>query len=216
MRKVLLFFAMLACAVASWAEDVVTATYTSSKIDVALANTTEFVAFQMDIKAEGVDFNGKEVTLNDERLNQTGNATIGGSSVAAPFVLAKNVLPDGTLRVIAYNLANRSLSLTEGSLFEVAVDNKPTAVTLSNVLFVKKSDLAEVQVNATAVEGADFILGDVNQDTNVDLFDVVGALSIIKQVPDEGLNETAADVNGDGTVDLFDVVGILEIIKSNN
>lgn len=216
MRKVLLFFAMLACAAASWAEDVVTATYTSSKIDVALANTTEFVAFQMDIKAEGVDFNGKEVTLNDERLNQTGNATIGGSSVAAPFVLAKNVLPDGTLRVIAYNLANRSLSLTEGSLFEVAVDNKPTAVTLSNVLFVKKENLAEVQVNATAVEGADFILGDVNQDTNVDLFDVVGALSIIKQVPDEGLNETAADVNGDGTVDLFDVVGILEIIKSNN
>lgn len=216
MRKVLLFFAMLACAAASWAEDVVTATYTSSKIDVALANTTEFVAFQMDIKAEGVDLTGKTVTLKDARLNQTGTATIGGSSVNAPFVLASNVLSDGTLRVIAYNLANRAISLTEGSLFEVAVDSKPTEVTLSNVLFVKASDLAELAVNATAVPGADFVPGDVNQDTNVDLFDVVGALSIIKQVPDEGLNEVAADVNGDGTVDLFDVVGILEIIKSNN
>lgn len=209
MRKVLLFFAMLACAVASWAEDVVTATYTSSKIDVTLANTTEFVAFQMDIKAEGVDFNGKEVTLNDERLNQTGNATIGGSSVAAPFVLAKNVLPDGTLRVIAYNLANRSLSLTEGSLFEVAVDNKPTAVTLSNVLFVKKADLAEVNVNANAVEGADYMPGDVNMDNTVSLLDLTRLINILVGAAVE--TETS-DVNGDSNVTLLDLTRLINIL----
>lgn len=205
---------MLACAVASWAEDVVTATYTSSKIDVALANQTEFVAFQMDIKAEGVDFNGKEVTLNDERLNQTGNATIGGSSVAAPFVLAKNVLPDGTLRVIAYNLANRSLSLTEGSLFEVAVDNKPTAVTLSNVLFVKKSDLAEVNVNANAVEGADFLLGDVNNDTKINVADVACIVNIINKLDaGYGYNNAAADVNNDTKINVADIAAILNLIN---
>lgn len=214
MRKVLLFFAMLACAVASWAEDVVTATYTSSKIDVALANQTEFVAFQMDIKAEGVDFNGKEVTLNDERLNQTGNATIGGSSVAAPFVLAKNVLPDGTLRVIAYNLANRSLSLTEGSLFEVAVDNKPTAVTLSNVLFVKKADLAEIEVNATAVEGADFIIGDVNKNGIVNSNDLTALVEIIMGTASEeaGYDLNAADVNQMGGINANDVTALIEIL----
>lgn len=200
---------MLACAVASWAEDVVTATYTSSKIDVTLANTTEFVAFQMDIKAEGVDFNGKEVTLNDERLNQTGNATIGGSSVAAPFVLAKNVLPDGTLRVIAYNLANRSLSLTEGSLFEVAVDNKPTAVTLSNVLFVKKADLAEVNVNANAVEGADYMPGDVNMDNTVSLLDLTRLINILVGAAVE--TETS-DVNGDSNVTLLDLTRLINIL----
>lgn len=209
MRKVLLFFAMLACTAASWAEDVVTATYTSSKIDVALANTTEFVAFQMDIKAEGVDFEGKEVTLNDERLNQTGNATIGGSSVAAPFVLAKNVLPDGTLRVIAYNLANRSLSLTEGSLFEVAVDNKPTAVTLSNVLFVKKADLAEIEVNATAVEGADYMPGDVNMDNTVSLLDLTRLINILVGAAVE--TETS-DVNGDSNVTLLDLTRLINIL----
>ena len=208
MRKVLLFFAMLACAAASWAEDVVTATYTSSKIDVALANTTEFVAFQMDIKAEGVDLAGKTVTLKDARLNQTGTATIGGSSVNAPFVLASNVLSDGTLRVIAYNLANRAISLTEGSLFEVAVDSKPTEVTLSNVLFVKASDLAEVAVNANAVPGNEGLLGDIDKNGSVDTIDFARIIAIILASE----YESSADLDNNGVVDTIDFALLIQIL----
>lgn len=207
MKKIFLLLFAAVCAIASWADEV-TATYTSSKIDVALANTTEFVAFQMDIKADGVTFGTPE--LNSLRLNQEGSATIGGSSTPAPFVLASNVLADGTLRVIAYNLANRPLSLSEGNLFTVSVNGKPTAVTVSNVLFVKASDLAEVAVSAKAEEGADFIPGDVNGDNKVNSQDLTATVELILS----GSYDAKADINHDTKVNTQDLTGIVEIIES--
>lgn len=206
MKKILLFFVAAFSAIASWADEV-TATYTSSKIDVALANTTEFVAFQMDIKADGVTFGTPE--LNDVRLNQTGTAMIGGTSTAAPFVLASNVLTDGTLRVIAYNLANRSISLEEGNLFTVSVNGKPASVTLSNVFFVKASDLAEIAVNANAVEGADFLLGDVNLDGAVTLLDLTRLINVLASAAEE---TPTSDVNKDGSVTLLDLTRLINIL----
>lgn len=158
LKRIILLAAVCATATA-WAEDAVTATYTSSKIDVALDNTTEFVAFQMDIKAADTDFNGKTVVLNGERLDQEGTAIHGSATLSAPFVLASNVLSDGTLRVIAYNLDNRPLSLNEGNLFEISIDGKPADVSLSNVRFVRKGDLAELELRATAVAGDDISTG---------------------------------------------------------
>lgn len=158
LKRSILLAAVCATATA-WAEDAVTATYTSSRIDVALDNTTEFVAFQMDIKAADTDFNGKTVVLNGERLDQEGTAIHGSATLPAPFVLASNVLSDGTLRVIAYNLDNRPLSLNEGNLFEISIDGKPADVSLSNVRFVRKDDLAELELRATAVAGDDISTG---------------------------------------------------------
>lgn len=209
MKKIFLLLFAAVCAVASWADEV-TATYTSSKIDVALANTTEFVAFQMDIKADGVTFGTPE--LNDARLNQAGTATIGGSSTPAPFVLASNVLADGTLRVIAYNLANRPLSLSEGNLFTVSVNGKPSSVTVSNVLFVKASDLAEVAVNANAVEGADGLLGDVNHDDQVNVGDVLSIIDVMLKTPGYEAYIPAADVNDDKSYNIGDVLAVIGII----
>lgn len=209
MKKIFLLLFAAVCAVASWADEV-TATYTSSKIDVALANTTEFVAFQMDIKADGVSFGTPE--LNSVRLNQEGSTTIGGSSTPAPFVLASNVLADGTLRVIAYNLANRAISLTEGNLFTVSVNGKPASVTVSNVLFVKASDLAEVAVSAKAEEGADFILGDVNKDGYVNVGDIAAVCQFILGGDVSAYNRDAADANQDGFVNVGDISTIANII----
>lgn len=211
MKKIFLLLFAAVCAVASWADEV-TATYTSSKIDVALANTTEFVAFQMDIKADGVTFGTPE--LNDARLNQAGTATIGGSSTPAPFVLASNVLADGTLRVIAYNLANRALSLTEGNLFTVSVNGKPSSVTVSNVLFVKASDLAEVAVTAKAEEGADFIPGDVNGVGGVEITDITALANILLEKDTTGYDLNAADVNGVGGVEITDITALANILSS--
>lgn len=215
MKKIFLLLFAAVCAIASWA-DKVTATYTSSKIDVALANTTEFVAFQMDIKADGVTFGTPE--LNSLRLNQEGSATIGGSSTPAPFVLASNVLADGTLRVIAYNLANRPISLTEGNLFTVSVNGKPSSVTVSNVLFVKASDLAEVAVSAKAEEGADFILGDVNKSGGAPNLNDINALIqiLMNAVPDGAdYDMNAADVNqSGGAPNLNDLTALVSLIMN--
>lgn len=211
MKKILLFFAALACTAASWAADEVTAVYTSSKLDVALTNATEFVAFQMDITLEGATPGA--LTAEALRLTKEGTATIGGSSVAAPFELASNVLSNGKLRVIAYNLANRSISLSEGTLFSVALNGKPTSVTIDNVLFVKKADLAEIELAAKATEGADYVVGDITGDGKVNVKDVNAIVAIVNDDINPNYNLDAADVNKDGKYNVKDVNAIVSIIN---
>lgn len=65
-------------------------------------------------------------------------------------------------------------------------------------------------VNADTVVLPDYIPGDVNEDSEVDVFDVV----LISQHITHGteLNEDAADVNNDGEVDVFDVVLVAQHI----
>lgn len=58
--------------------------------------------------------------------------------------------------------------------------------------------------------------GDVNGDDNVNITDVLGTLSIMKQVEDETLIREVADPNEDGEVNISDVLGILEIMKENS
>lgn len=202
MKKLLLLFALLANVAMGWAEDAVTGTYTSNKLDVALSNSTEFVAFQMDIALKDATFVGDpEAALSRLTDNDGTN----------PFILASNELSDGKLRVIAYNMANRSIALDAGTLFTVVLNQKPSNVEISNVLFVRSSDLAAIDVNATTKAGGK--VGDVNGDGNVDIQDVVGILSFIKEIDTTNLDPIAADVNTDGTIDIQDVVGVLTIIK---
>lgn len=65
-------------------------------------------------------------------------------------------------------------------------------------------------VNADTVVLPDYTPGDVNDDSEVDVFDVV----LISQHITHGteLNEDAADVNNDGEVDVFDVVLVAQHI----
>lgn len=210
MKKILLFFAAVACSIASWAADEVTATYTSSKLDVALTNETKFVAFQMDIKLG--DVTPGTPVLNSDRLTQEGTATIAGVSTDAPFTLAYNVLSDGTLRVIAYNLANREIDLGEGTLFTVSLDGEPTSVEFSNVIFVTKESLAEQIVNATAVKGEDFIPGDVTGDGVINIYDINAVVDFILKNDTSAYNAAAADVTGEGDVNVYDLNAIVELI----
>lgn len=57
------------------------------------------------------------------------------------------------------------------------------------------------------------LLGDVNGDGEIDIFDVLATLSIMKGKP-ENYNQSAADANGDNEVDIFDVLKVLEIMKT--
>lgn len=198
MKKLLLLFALLANVAMGWAEDAVTGTYTSNKLDVALSNSTEFVAFQMDIALKDATFVGDpEAALS--RLTDNGGTN--------PFILASNVLPDGKLRVIAYNMANRAIDANAGTLFTVVLDQKPSNVEITNVLFVRSSDLAAIDVNATTKAGGK--VGDVNGDGNIDTIDLANLINIILGKKDY---VDTADINGDTTCDTLDLAKLINLI----
>ena len=56
------------------------------------------------------------------------------------------------------------------------------------------------------------ISGDVNDDNNVDVEDVVGIVNKILGEPAANFNSVNADVNGDGKIDVDDVVAVVNII----
>lgn len=213
MKKILLFFAAVICAAASWAADVVTATVSDKQLTVNLENETLFCAFQMDI-ALPAGVGVEDVALNVNRLDE-GTTTIAGAA-NGNFEIRYNVLSDGTLRVLAYNLANRELKLSAGALFTVTLDKATEEeMTIDNILFVDKARLEEHRLNNANVEKADeYELGDVNCDGSVDIFDIDDLISyILGEYPEEDpFSETAADCDPDEDVNIFDVDALIELV----
>lgn len=203
MKKLLLLLTLLAYVAIGWAQDAVTGTYTSNKLDVALSNNTEFVAFQMDIALTDANFAGDPVAALD-RLTENGGTN--------PFILASNVLSDGKLRVIAYNMENRAIDANAGTLFTVALDQKPSNVEITNVLFVRSSDLAAIDVNATTKAGGK--VGDVNGDEKITTLDLTALLKIIlnKTTVTDDYDLDAADVNADNKITTLDLTALLKLI----
>lgn len=218
MKKILLFFAAAACAIASWAQTnaTVSATVKSQTLEVALTNETEdFVAFQMDITLpEGVTVadNGA-VALVADRLTQPGTTTtIAGETASLNFTIAYNQVDATHVRVLAYNLENRAIVGKEGALFNVTFAGTPAAnFVLDNVLFVTTTDLVEIKLQLAQSEaGEEYELGDVNRDHKINAQDLTAAVEVILT---NGY-DVLGDVNIDTKVNAQDLTGIVELILS--
>ena len=224
MKKIFLLLFAAVCSFASWATDEVTATYTSSQLEVALTNETSFVAFQMDLVLDA------DVTVSDiaktGRLATGANVTIGSESVTTEFIVATNQISvaDGkqTIRVIAYNMGNHAITDAEGTILTAALSDKPEYVTIENIKFVKAANLEEVIVNlGTIKEGAAGLLGDVNLDEEVDIYDLMDLLKYINDEldlddPDVSFSFENANVYEpeEDEIDIYDFSAILAIINA--
>lgn len=207
MKKILVFIAAAACAFTSWADDVVTAKYNGTKLDVELANSTSFVAFQMDIDLpEGVTV--ESIDSNIARLKQGANVTINGEDTETPFVIAKNVIDseNNVLRVIAYNLGNNEIKEASGKLFTINFNNAVTEATISNIKFVDQELVEKDLANATAEAGG--VFGDVTGEGDVDVEDVSKVLNVSLGAEAFDAN---CDLTGEGDVDVEDVSIVLNL-----
>lgn len=217
MKKILLFFAAAACAIASWAQEAtVSAIAKSNVLEVSLTNKSEdFVAFQMDITLpEGVTVadNGA-VALVADRLTQPGTTTeIAGKQESVNFIVVYNKISESVVRVLAYNLENRAIVGNEGALFNMTFAGNPAAnFVLDNVLFVTTTDLVEIKLQLAQSEaGEEYELGDVNRDHKINAQDLTAAVEVILT---NGY-DVLGDVNIDTKVNAQDLTGIVELILS--
>lgn len=215
MKKILLLFAAAVCAVASWAADAtVSATVKGQTLDVALANATDkFVAFQMDIVLpNGVTVlnDGSAMALNYERLTKKAGAPVTGAT-DANFYLVYNVIDATHVRVLAYNLENRALEGTAGTLFTMTFDGTPaTDFNVEGIKFVTETALAEVDLApAVSENGSVVVPGDVDHSGEVDPLDLACMVDILLAKADK---VAEADLDGNGDVDPLDMSLLIDIL----
>lgn len=222
MKKILLLFAAMICAVAGWAQDAtVSATVKGQKLEVGLNNAAEdFVAFQMDITLPaGVEVaeNGA-VAIDPARLTpKSGTITIGDSEATLNFVVVYNQIDATHVRVIAYNFENRAIEGHDGALFNMSFTGTPGAnFELANVKFVTVTELNEVDLGAiSSTIGDAFVPGDINRDGEPTVSDITCLIRIINN--DNVLsswNLEAADCNLDGVPSVSDVTVLINLINN--
>ena len=59
--------------------------------------------------------------------------------------------------------------------------------------------------------------GDINQDTNIDILDIVTMINIILSSDETAtINTCLSDINHDGTISVFDVIQLINLILDTN
>ena len=92
-----------------------------------------------------------------------------------------------------------------------------TNVTINNVEGTATIALAEVQDMYFSNEpgGNDFILGDVNNDGNVNIADVTTLISAVLSGNYSNINFDAGDMSGDGELTIADVTALISYVLKN-
>lgn len=220
MRKLLLLFALIAGSVASYADDLVTAKVNdATTIDVCLTNDASYVAFQMDITLPtGVSITAAEATV--DRTDLDGNwdmVTIGDTDYESGYQIVYNQIDatTNTWRIVGYSYGNHVIEGTSGEAIATLtisgadgvyeVDDIVDDSALANVIFVLESDLSEITLAGTVEAG--FSIYDVNQDGDVDVFDLDDwvAFFLDYDETDPDAFDSKFDVNKDGDIDVFDL-----------
>jgi len=176
-------------------------------VTVSLDNYTEIVALQMDVHwLEGM--------VTSQELFTIGERLKGLSYVVSP-------MEEGVYRIIVYSLNNSAITSGIGELFtlsfeknisssindsEIVIDN----IVLSSVGGENVSSQSELTYNVKIS-----ILGDINDDGEVNVTDIVALYSYILGNT-AGIDETAVDINADGEVNVTDIVNLYSIILNSN
>lgn len=178
----------------------VNADKTSCTVAVSLDNVDQIVALQLDIDIPEGMAAPAGVTLTDRCGDHIG---------------ATGVVTGNKYRVVVYSMKNTAITGNNGVIFTVNFTSASTIAApsqaLCNVSNVILCDINAID-KATASTADGYLVGDINMDGNVDVFDIVAMLKIIKG-ENNGFNLNAANVNGDQSIDVFDVVALLRILK---
>lgn len=180
------------------------------QVEIMLDNEAAYTAFQSDIYLpEGLSVaktgNNYSASLTDRK----------GSSHTFSVVLQ----PDGALRMLSYSVALGSYSGHEGALVNlsiVAADDfeGPAVLELKNTLFttVAGVEVAFAYEACTVTAAGSVLLGDVNNDSTVDISDVSALIDYLLGTYVEDFNEANADVDGDGSVGISDVTDMIDCL----
>lgn len=188
-------------------------------LPIYMKNSTDVTLFQTNVYLpKGFSFatktNGKyAVSLAKDRLTDEDDN----------HVISANIQSDGSLLILCSSQDNYTFDGKEGLVATVTLDVASTAaegqylIKLNNQKIVKPdnsgTNIGTYQVVATV---KNLTLGDVNDDGEIDGYDLVGISNLILGTNTDGLNRSAADVNQDTEVDGYDYVMEVNTILGSN
>lgn len=110
---------------------------------------------------------------------------------------------EGVIANIRLSIANN----IEIGKQDIVIEN---ALLVSNTFSTISSEcISEITIK-------DMTLGDVNNDNEIDIADIIGIVNYILKNPSESFIMGSADINQDGDIDIADVIGVVNIILSNS
>ena len=178
-------------------------------IEVRLKNVEETTSYGFElVLPEGMSIATEADGSFDEQV--TLSARHKGHSAVT------NKLSATTYKVAVASMNSKLLTGNDGVVVTIkahVADNMAVGqypVVIQNPLLVNgDATKPDMQETTTAVTIEDYVKGDVDGDTEVDLADAVIVINHYVGKPVNKFNEKAADVDGDGIVDLADAVKII-------
>lgn len=218
-KGLLLSMALLLGAGSAWADDNVSVVRPltikagqTQKVAVALENAKAYTAFQMDIKLP------TGLTLSNPKSLRTSDATF--HNITAGEV-------DGVTRVVALSYkAESDGSVQEGNGNKNFIDGNSEIILffditaaddyvddgnieVKNVKFVSADGTTQAIADASSESG--LILGDANNDKNVDTKDAIKLVEEYLGKNPSPFDKKAADITLDGTFDTKDAIQIITV-----
>lgn len=115
------------------------------------------------------------------------------------------------LTYLVDGVAYKTIELKPGDTITAEPDPTEDGSTFSGWSVIPATMPAH-DVEVTGSFSENILIGDVNDDGDVDISDYIGVANYILGKAPSGFNETAADINSDGTIDISDYIGVANII----
>ena len=186
----------------------------STEMEINLENWDPFTAYQFDIVLpEGITLEkytgGNSIKFTRGKRN-TSNHNISVTDRG-----------NNTYRVIGVSTKNNVISGNDGALLTVyliANENMGKKTCQAEIKNVIMTTPEEKQVNfdptTVTITTKTLLLGDSNDDNNVNVTDLVATVNYILGRPSDKFNKTAADITKNHVVNINDVISGLDLIKN--
>lgn len=186
-------------------------------LSIMMNNVNPITGWQADLKLpEGFsiakdDADDDIVTVATDRTTEEAHSII------------TNELPDGRIRIMENSATNATFEGTSGKVATIVLNVDENVNPGDYYLEFFNVKLAEANAYATKHEAGtavstfrvlDYMDGDVNNDKNVDIADLVQIVNYIMERPTVDCIDAAADVNKDGDINGIDYIGEINLIMN--
>lgn len=137
--------------------------------------------------------------------------------------VSSRVMSDGALRVVVSSTQNATFTGNSGTLLTLSLFPQSTmeagdyGVELKNIVLTdpQATRYAAADMKSVITVSA-YTLGDVNNDTHIDVADLTGVVFFILENADASLVFNAADMDGNGVVEVNDYAALVNVILAQN
>lgn len=186
------------------------------RLPIEMNNVNEISAVQFDLYLpEGMLLSTDE--YGDYQIE------LGDRTTTRRHSVSSRVMSDGALRVVVSSTQNATFTGNNGTLLSLVLFPQTTMeagdydVELKNIVLTdpQATRYAAADMKSVITVSA-YTMGDVNNDTHIDVADLTGVVLFILENADASLVFNAADMDGNGVVEVNDYAALVNVILAQN